>query len=284
MLDTAYGMLAEFFALDAELKAAVDGAGHPRPDRLHRAARRDGGHRRRRRLEGDAQLGRAGPGRAPAAHQVPAPLPRPRAPRRRRARHPRACCCEMHDRVVAAAAPVPARHRRRPRRRTRTCSTRRRADAPDLTRAIHYPSMELAPGAGHVWAAEHGDINLITALPAGHGEGPAGARPATGGSTPRRPTGHVVINTGIMLDRISNGVIPSGHAPRRRRPRRARRAHLGRAVLPPDAVDGAGAAVDVHHRRTTRSATSPSTPARCSTRSCGRSTSSRTAAAATSRV
>ena len=39
------------------------------------------------------------------------------------------------------------------------------ADAPDLTRAIHYPTMATAPGAEHVWAGEHGDINLITALP-----------------------------------------------------------------------------------------------------------------------
>ena len=37
-----------------------------------------------------------------------------------------------------------------------------------LTRAIRYPPMSEAPNAGqegHVWAEEHGDINLITALP-----------------------------------------------------------------------------------------------------------------------
>ena len=38
-------------------------------------------------------------------------------------------------------------------------------DGAALTRALHYPSMDLAPGDEHVWAAEHGDINLITALP-----------------------------------------------------------------------------------------------------------------------
>ena len=34
-----------------------------------------------------------------------------------------------------------------------------------LTRAIYYPSISTAPGPEHTWAAEHGDINLITALP-----------------------------------------------------------------------------------------------------------------------
>ena len=34
-----------------------------------------------------------------------------------------------------------------------------------LTRAIHYPPMRTASDEGLVWAAEHGDINLITMLP-----------------------------------------------------------------------------------------------------------------------
>ena len=38
-------------------------------------------------------------------------------------------------------------------------------DGANLTRAIHYPAMEQAPDEQHVWAAEHADINLITALP-----------------------------------------------------------------------------------------------------------------------
>ncbi|HEY2427395.1 MAG TPA: 2-oxoglutarate and iron-dependent oxygenase domain-containing protein, partial [Acidimicrobiales bacterium] len=38
-------------------------------------------------------------------------------------------------------------------------------DGSTLDRAIRYPPMEQAPGELHVWAAEHGDINLITALP-----------------------------------------------------------------------------------------------------------------------
>ena len=38
-------------------------------------------------------------------------------------------------------------------------------DGATLTRAIHYPAMDQAPGEQHVWAGEHADINLITALP-----------------------------------------------------------------------------------------------------------------------
>jgi len=56
----------------------------------------------------------------------------------------------------------------------------------NLTRAIQYPPMQEAPGDQHVWAAAHGDINL----------------------TP--PDGHVIINTGMMLERVTNGLIPAG--------------------------------------------------------------------------
>ncbi|MCU1371742.1 MAG: iron/ascorbate oxidoreductase, partial [Ilumatobacteraceae bacterium] len=38
-------------------------------------------------------------------------------------------------------------------------------DGSTLSRAIHYPDMGAAPDAPHVWAGEHADINLITALP-----------------------------------------------------------------------------------------------------------------------
>jgi isopenicillin N synthase-like dioxygenase len=83
------------------------------------------------------------------------------------------------------------------------------ADAPDLTRAIHYPPMPSAPAAEHVWAGEHGDINLITALPRATARG-LQVKADGGWIDARPPTDHVVINTGIMLDRISNGVIPTG--------------------------------------------------------------------------
>ena len=78
-----------------------------------------------------------------------------------------------------------------------------------LTRAIRYPSMDAAPGGNHVWAGEHGDINLITALPRAtapglqvkvHGEWIDAVA----------PDGQVIINTGMMLERMTNGLIPTG--------------------------------------------------------------------------
>lgn len=83
------------------------------------------------------------------------------------------------------------------------------ADSPDLTRAIHYPPMPAAPGTEHVWAGEHGDINLVTALPRATARG-LQVRTADGWVDAVPPDGHAVINTGIMLDRISNGRIPTG--------------------------------------------------------------------------
>ncbi len=88
------------------------------------------------------------------------------------------------------------------------------ADGPTLTRAIRYPAMDelLAPDGdrdGYVWAAEHGDINLITALPRATAPGlqvkvDDGWQPAT------PPDDAVIINTGIMLERLTNGIIPIG--------------------------------------------------------------------------
>jgi isopenicillin N synthase-like dioxygenase len=84
-------------------------------------------------------------------------------------------------------------------------------DGATLSRAIRYPPMAEAPdGSAHVWAGEHGDINLITALP----------RATTRGLQVRlddgrwvdavAPDGQAIINTGMMLERISNGVLPVG--------------------------------------------------------------------------
>ena len=82
-------------------------------------------------------------------------------------------------------------------------------DGPTLTRAIRYPYMKDAPAGGHVWAGAHGDINLITALP--RATAPGLQVEVDGqwvGAIP--PDGRVIINTGIMLERLTNGVIPIG--------------------------------------------------------------------------
>lgn len=83
------------------------------------------------------------------------------------------------------------------------------ADAPTLTRAIRYPSMAGSPGEGHVWAAEHGDINLITALPRATAPG-LQVKVDDRWIDAVPPDGKVIINTGIMLERLTNGIIPIG--------------------------------------------------------------------------
>jgi isopenicillin N synthase-like dioxygenase len=82
-------------------------------------------------------------------------------------------------------------------------------DGSHLSRAIHYPPMEAAPGTDHVWAAPHTDINLITALPRATGPGLQLLLDGVWSDvTP--PPDKVVLNTGIMLERLTNGVIPAG--------------------------------------------------------------------------
>jgi isopenicillin N synthase-like dioxygenase len=83
------------------------------------------------------------------------------------------------------------------------------ADGTTLTRAIHYPAMELAPGQDHVWAGEHGDINLITALPRATAKG-LQVKTDDGWVDAIPPDDKVIINTGIMLEHLTNGVIPQG--------------------------------------------------------------------------
>lgn len=90
------------------------------------------------------------------------------------------------------------------------------ADGPTLTRAIRYPSMGELPDAGkggtgsaHVWAAEHGDINLITALPRATAPG-LQVKVGDDWADAVAPDNGVIINTGIMLERLTNGAIPIG--------------------------------------------------------------------------
>jgi isopenicillin N synthase-like dioxygenase len=102
-------------------------------------------------------------------------------------------------------------------------------DGSHLSRAIHYPPMAAVPGSadgGHVWAAPHTDINLITALPRATGPGLQLLLDGTWVDV-IPPEGKVVLNTGIMLERLTNGIIPAG---------------VHRVVAP--AGDGDGAAAD----------------------------------------
>lgn len=82
-------------------------------------------------------------------------------------------------------------------------------DGPTLTRAIRYPPMTELPGEGHVWAGAHGDINLITALPRATAPG---LQVMVDGEwvDAVAPDDQVIINTGLMLERLTNGLLPTG--------------------------------------------------------------------------
>ena len=84
-------------------------------------------------------------------------------------------------------------------------------DGPTLTRAIRYPPMHEVDGGagGHMWAGAHGDINLITALPRSTAPG-LQVRVDDDWIDAVAPDGQVIINTGIMLERLTNGRIPIG--------------------------------------------------------------------------
>ena len=85
-----------------------------------------------------------------------------------------------------------------------------------LTRAVHYPAMSDAPDTApefpegeRVWAAEHGDINLVTALPRATAPG-LQVKTADGWIDAFAPKDHAILNTGMMLEHLSNGVLPTG--------------------------------------------------------------------------
>ncbi len=82
-------------------------------------------------------------------------------------------------------------------------------DGSHLTRAIHYPPMTSAPSDAHVWADAHADINLVTALPRATAPG-LQLETRDGWVAVDPPGDHVIVNSGIMLERISNGRIPAG--------------------------------------------------------------------------
>jgi isopenicillin N synthase-like dioxygenase len=73
--------------------------------------------------------------------------------------------------------------------------------------------LDVALGAdgepGHVWAAAHADINLITALPRSTAPG-LQVQVGDDWVDAIPPDAGVIVNTGLMLERLTNGRIPSG--------------------------------------------------------------------------
>jgi isopenicillin N synthase-like dioxygenase len=68
---------------------------------------------------------------------------------------------------------------------------------------------EVPDDGSYEWAGQHGDINLITALPRSTAPG---LQVHVDGEwvDAVAPEGQVIINTGIMLERLTNGQIPIG--------------------------------------------------------------------------
>ncbi len=82
------------------------------------------------------------------------------------------------------------------------------SDGPVVNRAAWYPPMAGAPTEGHVWAVEHQDFDLITALPRATC---AGLEVLVGGQWHRLtpPEGYAVMVTGMVLERLTSGAVPA---------------------------------------------------------------------------
>lgn len=95
-------------------------------------------------------------------------------------------------------------------------------DGPVVNRATWYPPMAEAPTDRHVWAVEHQDFDLITMLPRATS---AGLEVLVDGEWLKveAPPGHAVVNVGMVLDRLTNGLA---------------RAAVHRVVAPPDSGKG----------------------------------------------
>ncbi|MFE9251269.1 isopenicillin N synthase family dioxygenase [Streptomyces sp. NPDC007088] len=78
-------------------------------------------------------------------------------------------------------------------------------DGPVVNRATWYPPMDQAPSERHVWAVEHQDFDLITALPRATA---GGLEVLVDGEwvAVEAPPGHAVVNVGMVLDRLTNGL------------------------------------------------------------------------------
>lgn len=214
LLDTAYGMLGEFFALPDETKARFVAPGsHGQTGYtglLVETAADSTVPDWKEMLNWGRAIDPAHPLRARYPHQYPEQvLPDAAVP------GIGAVLGELHDRLAALQQ-----------RFLRIIAVGLGAheeyfdsmvrDGATLSRAIRYPPMAAAPTTEHLWAAPHGDINLITALPRATSSGLQVWVTDTGGEDDGRwvdaapPEGHVILNTGLMLERITNGQIPAG--------------------------------------------------------------------------
>jgi isopenicillin N synthase-like dioxygenase len=207
LLDTAYGLLAAFFALPAERKQAFQVPGsHGQTGYTGLLVETAAGSDRpdwKEMLNWSAPLSPAHPLRRRFPHLYPEPvLPEEAVP-------------GITEVLMAFHGAIADLQRRflRVIALGLGCAEElfdeMTTQAPTLSRALRYPPMPEAPEGGHVWAAPHGDINLITALPRATAPG---LQVQVNGDWVEAlpPDGRVIINTGLMLERLSNGLLPVG--------------------------------------------------------------------------
>ena len=75
-----------------------------------------------------------------------------------------------------------------------------------LLRSVHYPA---TPPKGHIWAAEHTDIDLFTILPRATAQGLQVKNSEGQWIDVKVPDGAFIINAGDMLENVSNGLFRS---------------------------------------------------------------------------
>jgi isopenicillin N synthase-like dioxygenase len=81
-------------------------------------------------------------------------------------------------------------------------------DGPVVNRAAWYPPMAAAPAGDYVWAVEHQDFDLITALPRATSAG-LEARVDGEWQPVIPPEGYSVIIAGMALERLTGGAVPA---------------------------------------------------------------------------
>ncbi|MEU1624752.1 2-oxoglutarate and iron-dependent oxygenase domain-containing protein [Streptomyces sp. NPDC020096] len=79
-------------------------------------------------------------------------------------------------------------------------------DGPVVNRATWYPPMDQAPSERHIWAVEHQDFDLITAVPRATAAGLQVQGEGGEWLSVDAPAGHAVMNVGMVLERLTGGL------------------------------------------------------------------------------
>lgn len=81
-------------------------------------------------------------------------------------------------------------------------------DGPVVNRAAWYPPMAQAPSEGHVWAVEHQDFDLITAMPPATSSGLEILLNGTWQAV-SPPEDYAIVIAGMVMERLTGGLMPA---------------------------------------------------------------------------